>query len=484
MSEPTFRAELRRLREQSGLSLKKFALLVHYDPGYLSKVENGLKPPTAPLAEACDTVLDTGGSLSALVPATVAPESSQQIPQRTVQLPLLIDGRQILLRLDATSLAGEDLECNKPTVAPPLVYPSRRDEADPVDHKEETGKDFMTDQKRRRLLFSLVTQGGAAAAVPLFEALRAIRARADLLLETQSVSPSTVEKWETVAHNYGHLHLSTPPYIFLTQLLCDFDELQNILNRRQPLEVQKRLYRVMAQLAGLIGISTNNISTESQSWFHTAQLAADEVGDRALRAWATAHEGMSYLWWGRPVAHVIGLAQKAEIIAGSTPNAGGAVAAAMEARAQARLGRHRETASAIRRAEAIFEHLDTEDTATNVLGFYEHFLRFCQENALTSLGDTAAALAAQQRTLELVSSGGDVVDSALVRLDRATCLIRDGELPEGCHVAGQTLLELPPETRRGVPLTRAREVMKMIEPRDNQLDAVRSFHEIIQSSAA
>ncbi|MGH3932898.1 MAG: helix-turn-helix domain-containing protein, partial [Pseudonocardiaceae bacterium] len=69
MTQQTFGGELRRLREQRGLSLKKFAHLVHYDPGYLSKIENGLKPPTVTLAKACDTALDTGGTLSALVPA-------------------------------------------------------------------------------------------------------------------------------------------------------------------------------------------------------------------------------------------------------------------------------------------------------------------------------------------------------------------------------------------------------------------------------
>ncbi len=77
MSEPTFGNELRRLREQRGLSLKKFAHLVHYDPGYLSKIENGLKPPTATLATACDAALDTGGMLAALVPTPAASKSSR-----------------------------------------------------------------------------------------------------------------------------------------------------------------------------------------------------------------------------------------------------------------------------------------------------------------------------------------------------------------------------------------------------------------------
>lgn len=69
MDQPAFGDELRRLRQQRGLSLKKFARLVHYDPGYLSEIENGLKPPTDAIAGRCDAVLDAGGSLSALVAA-------------------------------------------------------------------------------------------------------------------------------------------------------------------------------------------------------------------------------------------------------------------------------------------------------------------------------------------------------------------------------------------------------------------------------
>ena len=67
MNQPTFGDELRRLRQQRGLSLKKFAQMVHYDPGYLSKIENSLKPPTDAVASRCDAALDAGGRLAQLV---------------------------------------------------------------------------------------------------------------------------------------------------------------------------------------------------------------------------------------------------------------------------------------------------------------------------------------------------------------------------------------------------------------------------------
>ncbi|MGH3478388.1 MAG: helix-turn-helix domain-containing protein [Pseudonocardiaceae bacterium] len=94
MSQPTFGDELRRLRQQRGLSLKKFAQLVHYDPGYLSKIENGLKPPTDTVAGRCDAALDADGVLSALVPPAASAPSRLS---HEVRIPAVIDGRPMLL---------------------------------------------------------------------------------------------------------------------------------------------------------------------------------------------------------------------------------------------------------------------------------------------------------------------------------------------------------------------------------------------------
>ncbi|MEU6125009.1 helix-turn-helix domain-containing protein [Streptomyces sp. NPDC047123] len=54
---------LQRRRKEAGLSLPRMAELAHYDKGYLSKVENGRKPMSVELAQACDQVLGTGGEL-------------------------------------------------------------------------------------------------------------------------------------------------------------------------------------------------------------------------------------------------------------------------------------------------------------------------------------------------------------------------------------------------------------------------------------
>jgi WD40 repeat protein/transcriptional regulator with XRE-family HTH domain len=73
-----FGAALRRARAERGLSLSALARLVHYSKGYLSKIENGGKPPTADLARRCDEALRAGGALSRLVPGVPRARSPEQ----------------------------------------------------------------------------------------------------------------------------------------------------------------------------------------------------------------------------------------------------------------------------------------------------------------------------------------------------------------------------------------------------------------------
>ncbi|MGI5506509.1 helix-turn-helix domain-containing protein [Lentzea sp. CA-135723] len=62
MSE-SFGELLRAHRVAAGLSMGQLAKLIHYSKGYLSKIENDLKPPTPTVARLCDGVLDVGGLL-------------------------------------------------------------------------------------------------------------------------------------------------------------------------------------------------------------------------------------------------------------------------------------------------------------------------------------------------------------------------------------------------------------------------------------
>ena len=65
-SDPvTFGGEIRRLMAERRVGLRELARLVHYDPGYLSKVVNGRKTVSRDLARCLDAALDAGGVVAA-----------------------------------------------------------------------------------------------------------------------------------------------------------------------------------------------------------------------------------------------------------------------------------------------------------------------------------------------------------------------------------------------------------------------------------
>ncbi|MFF8729249.1 helix-turn-helix domain-containing protein [Streptomyces sp. NPDC015171] len=78
---PSFPAQLRRLRQQRGLSLADLARQTHYSKGYLSKIETGAKRATADVARSCDQILRAEGALLRLVapPRPPAPRDGDDV---------------------------------------------------------------------------------------------------------------------------------------------------------------------------------------------------------------------------------------------------------------------------------------------------------------------------------------------------------------------------------------------------------------------
>lgn len=107
-----FSSALRRLRSQRGLSLRQFAQIVHYSPGWLSRIERGQAAPTLALARSCDDALSAEGKLLKLARL----EAQSQL--RPAQLPSAVAGfvgrTHALRELDATlALLTKDARLNR-----------------------------------------------------------------------------------------------------------------------------------------------------------------------------------------------------------------------------------------------------------------------------------------------------------------------------------------------------------------------------------
>lgn len=429
-----FGAALRQLRRERQVSLRALARRVNYDFGYIAQVERGERAGSEDLARLCDEAFRTGRAL-----------------------------RDAYVR-DLYGSASAHLPTTAHTSGPSSPAVLGNDEVGAYLTSSHTleGETADMDSSRRGFLQAvggIAAVAAVTASTPLRDSLSDLRSRADTLLDTQSVSSASLDAWEDLAEHYGVLELTAAPALFLEQVGNDFNNIQLLLSQRQPLRTQRRLYRVMAQYAGLIAIVSNDLGWNSQPWLSIARRAAGEAEDDALAAWTMTYQSMAYLWNGN-TPKAVQIAQEAQARVRSRTSGAKSLAAAMEARAQSRLGRQAETLSAVRRSDEIFERLHSADTRVNVLGIYEHILRFFQSNALTAIGMTDAAFDAQEQAFNLAQGNVvDVVDAGLLRMDRAMCLMRNGDQDEGCRIAAETLDSFPVKSRTELIARRAQEIL-------------------------
>jgi len=185
--------------------------------------------------------------------------------------------------------------------------------------------------------------------------------------------------------------------------------------------------RVAAQMAGLMSLTLIKLDQRAAArhWARMAKLIASDAGDDQLHAWVRAQEAYAHYYSGH-LADAIYAATHAQRLAGSAPCTGVALAAAIEARAQAGLGRVNETNAALERAEQALGGLASDERQPSAFGYNEAQFHFHAGNAYTRLGETTAAYAVHEQALAAYPAN-DYLDRALVLLDRAECLGLDDE---------------------------------------------------------
>lgn len=352
----------------------------------------------------------------------------------------------------------------------------------PADQPDEAGVCSPPDRMTRLDTAPLIAGNAAVSLRPLtpptLSVLSALRRSMVTALEAP-MSEASIEQWERRAVEYGGYYQIVSPTRILADSAHDFAEIRTFLERRMPTDVRTRLCRIAAQLAGTAGIALVALGEhrEARAWFHVAQLAADETGDRALRAWLLAREAVIPFYYGAP-APALALAERARLLAGSTACSTAAWAPSLEARSLARLGRKREARDAMRLAQAAFLRLAATDTADTAYGYTERQLVWHEGSMWTALGDTRRAQAALQRARDMYTPT-EYLDRALIALDEATCLMRVGEVTVACRETSHLLQSLPPEHLTGIVIARARELLLSVPARATATGAVLDLREII-----
>jgi tetratricopeptide (TPR) repeat protein len=318
---------------------------------------------------------------------------------------------------------------------------------------------------------------------PSLHEIEVIRRSLHEIVGDSPMSEATIEDWEQTVLQHGRATRYQPPNVLLASLTSDLADLNQELSRCRSASALRRLTRVTAQMAGLMCLTLVKLDERSafRRWARTARIAAGEAGDPVTLAWVRAQEAYGHYYSG-DLNEAIDVARHAQAIVRRLPCVGGALAAALEARAQASLGHDAETQEALRRAQAILSELEPSSIDASAFGYSEAQLRFHEGSAYTHLHDTASAWAAQSRALELAPDN-DYTDRTLTYLDRAICLAHDGDGTTAVTYAAQALSDLTDDQRQGIISLRAREALEAIPPRQRTLPAVREFHDLLMLPA-
>jgi tetratricopeptide (TPR) repeat protein len=299
----------------------------------------------------------------------------------------------------------------------------------------------------RRTLLRLVAGGTAAAGLDheVLGAVENIRRRMDNTMVSATVSPAMLDQWEEVITGFGRQYTNTPPLRLLCDVLLEFSAVRKAMEHRQPIDLQDSLCRMAARLAGLSGMIMINMGDHrlARSFFRTGRTAADETGDRALRAWVTAREALVPLYYGDP-QEALNLAKKSRDLAGQTPCAAQAMAPVVEARALSMMhgtGKKDvvdQAKRALTRARAAFAQMTSDAQDDIAFGYTERQLYFHQGDALVKLGQPLEADLILEQALSKYEPS-EWLDPTLIRFDRANCRLLEGELDEAVSMALATV---------------------------------------------
>lgn len=345
------------------------------------------------------------------------------------------------------------------------------------------------DDVLRRALLRLIADAAAAVDGEFYGAVDRIRRRMDDALVSGTVSATMLDQWEETTAGYGRQYMTVPPLRLLCDVLLDFGDVRRMAEQRQPLESGERLCRLAGQLACLAGMIMIDVGDQrlARAFFRTARTAADETGDRHLRAWVAVREAFVPLYYGDP-AEASALARAGAGLAGRNPCVAGAMAPVLEARSLARAAARREGSGlrqALHRATAMLGHahealtrLPAAARGDTAFGYTERQLLFHEGDTLVALGHHQEAEKAFTRALRLYAPN-EVLDRSLVTFGLARCRLEADEPEEALRLSRETFVTMPPEHRSEIVVRAARSLGERAADRHGGLPAVREYREAV-----
>ncbi|WP_163513712.1 XRE family transcriptional regulator [Fodinicola acaciae] len=327
---------------------------------------------------------------------------------------------------------------------------------------------------------AIVVRPPAVPIVPAdLDQVEQLRQALDAALHDGAMAEASLEDWERTVSRYGRATRDRSADLLFNDLTTDLTDLQTALTRYRSASALRHLTRVTAQLSGLICLTLVKMDNRIafRRWARTARHAASEAGDPLTTSWVLAQEAYGHYYSG-DLIEALSVAEQAQVLAGKSAAVGAPLAAALEARVYGMMGRRAETQAALHRAEEGVSRLEGDALAASAFGYNESQLRFHEGNAYTHLRDSDSARVAQERALELCAPG-DFTDWAITRLDRANCLVYDGDTAEAMSYATETFEQLSTSQREGIITLRGQEILTDVPAKDRLSAPVQQFKELL-----
>jgi hypothetical protein len=258
-----------------------------------------------------------------------------------------------------------------------------------------------------------------------------------------------LDEWDEIADEYAHAYCTTPPARLLPDLTAHIDALGRQIPAARP-STAGGLSRVGGQLAAIMAVTLASTGEprRAKRWWRTACDAADRSGDRRTQAWVRGWEVVDGLYEARPVPEILDRAAQATALVKDAPVcAGTAQVYSGLAQTLAVAGRRDEALRALARVADLTEQMPADVSADDesLLGWPEVRLRHTESYVHTWLGNGNAAFAAQEQALRLYRPALPPRQPTQVKLHRAGCMLRDGDVSGGLAYASTVLDELPAE---------------------------------------
>jgi transcriptional regulator with XRE-family HTH domain len=373
-------AALRAGRAKNGLTLEEFAEQIGYSPQHVSQAELAQASVSGPFVAACDRALDAEGSLLALL----APVIYEQAMQR--------HDRSAVRRRRASSSGGMlDLS----------GVPGARDD-------ESVSDELEAIELARRVLVG-------------------------------DVSAATVDGLALGVHELCRRYTRVPPAALVDAVRGYRRHLFDLLDARMALRQRRELIVTsgwLSLLAACLHVDLGQLAAARESRRAAHDLGVD-AGDRQIVAWGLEVRAWQAILAGR-YEDAVKLCAAGSDLAGRDTSAAVQLTA-QQARAQARLGRARETHGALDEAAAACSRLPTPEHPDHHFTFDPRKLTSYTATALAWLGDGERAEPFAREVIDMRRREGRPRRVATARIDLALVLAQQDRPEEACDL-GQLAL--------------------------------------------